>query len=219
MKKVFDLSLYLVTHRESMSLSAFKAIITQAVRGGVTMVQLREKEQPSTELTKLAKQVHAWLKAHNVPLIINDCVETAIMTQAEGVHIGQSDACAITARNQLGPDAIIGLSVETFEQAHAAFSLPIDYIAASPVFVSKTKPDANRPWGLSNLSRLCELSPLPVVGIGGVHPHTLTPMLDTGLNGVAVVSSIFSAPNPEQAAHEMMDSISAHRSNQTGLRR
>lgn len=200
MKNPLDLSLYLVTHREMHSLENFFSIIHQAINGGVKIVQLREKETPVQEIIALGKSLHAFLKPLGIPLIINDRVDVALAVNAEGVHLGQSDACVAEARRLLGRQAIIGLSVESMEQAIAAEEEDVDYLAASPVFSTQTKSDCEAPWGLDGLKRLCSTSRHPIIAIGGINETNAAEIIECGAAGVAVVSAIFNAPCPKSAA-------------------
>lgn len=196
-----DLSVYLVTNRGTRTKEELCRIVSQAVEGGVTIVQLREKETTTEEMIEIGKELHTLLKPLDVPLIINDRVDVALAIQAEGVHLGQSDMSIAEARALLGKEAIIGLSVENLEQAHRSFQEEVDYIAASPVFPSKsTKLDHAPPWGLVGLKTLCALSPHPVVAIGGINDTNARQVMDCGAAGIAVVSFIMSAPNPKTAA-------------------
>lgn len=198
-----DLSLYLVTHRGSRDLESFFKIIIAAVEGGVTLVQLREKECSAREMIDIGKKLLHLLRPLKIPLIINDRVDVAHVLQADGVHLGQSDLAVSEARAILGPQAIIGLSVESLEQARNAVIENVDYLAASPLFETKTKTDCTQPWGLQSLKELCSLSKHPIVAIGGINETNVMQVKECGVNGVAVVSAIFDAPCPKTAAHRI----------------
>lgn len=200
---MIDLSLYLVTHRGSFDLDSFFKIIAAAVEGGVTLVQLREKECSAQEMIDIGKHLLHLLQPLNIPLIINDRVDVAHAVQADGVHLGQSDLSVSEARAILGPQAIIGLSVESLEQARNATRENVDYLAASPVFETKTKTDCTQPWGLQGLNELCSLSKHPIVAIGGINETNVAQVKACGVSGVAVVSAIFDAPCPKTTAHRM----------------
>lgn len=204
MKELIDLSLYLVTHRGDMGLGAFYDLIDQAVKGGVSAVQLREKEVSQKEFIEIGKELLKRLRLKGVPLIINDSVEIALEIGANGVHLGQSDFPAEEARRILGRRAVIGLSVETLEQGLMAQGLDIDYIAASPVFATPSKLDTGKPWGLEGLRQLCKISKHPVIGIGQIHSANVQDILLAGAKGVAVVSAIFNAQDPYLAAYELI---------------
>ena len=203
-----NLSLYLVTHRGSLSREAFFRIVREAVAGGVTIVQLREKEAPFHEMVALAQDLLAFLRPLGIPLIVNDRVDVAAASGADGVHLGQSDVKVSEARKMLGRSAIIGLSVETMQQALDAAHEEVDYLAASPVFSSKTKTDCAAPWGLDGLKRLCAVAKHPVIGIGGIDAANAGDVLACGAVGVAVISAIFGAPCPRSAAAEMRHAFS-----------
>lgn len=210
-KNSLDLSLYLVTRRESLSLEAFYNVVLEAVEGGVSIVQLREKGTALAEFAELGKGILDILRPKGVPLIINDSIELALAIGADGVHLGQGDASVVKARKLLGPKAIIGLSIETLEQARAAESLDLDYIAASPVFATPTKTDTAKPWGLEGLSELCRSTKFPVVSIGGINLGNIEDIVHAGSAGVAVVSAIIDAPSPQKAARELLIKIEGAR--------
>lgn len=197
------LKLYLVTDR-SLSLGrSLEEVVSEAVEGGVTIVQLREKDTPTGEFIQLAHRLKAILKPYGVPLIINDRVDVAIAVDAEGVHIGQSDMPYQTARKMLGPDKIIGLSVESMEDVLKANQLDVDYIGISPVFATPTKTDTATPFGLDGLREAVRLSVHPTVAIGGMNKSTAADVMQTGCDGIAVVSAISSAQSPKAAAEEL----------------
>lgn len=200
MRSPLDLSLYLVTNRGELALEDFFRIIRQSIEGGVKIIQLREKETATREMIAMGKMLHSFLKPLGIPLIINDRVDVAHAMNANGVHLGQSDVQVAEARVILGRQAIIGLSVETIEQAIAAADEDVDYLAASPIFLTKTKPTPHKPWGLEGLKHLCAISAHPVVAIGGIDETNVEKVLDSGAAGVAVVSAIFDAPCPKLAA-------------------
>lgn len=179
----------------------------EAVEGGATMVQLREKDCPTGEFVALARRLKEALAPHNVPLIINDRVDVALAVDAEGVHIGQSDMLYEDARRLLGPDKIIGLSVESFEDIEVANSLDVDYIGISPVYGTPTKSDTAEPFGLEGLRKAVALSVHPTVAIGGMNSGSIGEVMALGADGVAVVSAICSAPSPRKAAQELRDII------------
>ncbi len=202
-----DLSFYLVTQRGGLNLEAFYQVISAAVEGGVSIVQLREKGTNAVEFARIGKGLLGILKPIGIPLIINDSIEIALAIGADGVHLGQGDESVIEARKILGPRAIIGLSVETLAQAKSAESLGVDYIAASPVFGTPTKTDTAEPWGMEGLRGLCSSTMLPVVAIGGINIGNVQDMFRMGSSGVAVVSAIFKAEFPREVAREFVIQI------------
>lgn len=205
----FNLSLYLVTDRPLSLGRPIEEVVVAAVEGGVTMVQLREKDCPTGEFITLARALKGALAPHGVPLIINDRVDVALAVDADGVHIGQSDMSYEDARRLLGPDKIIGLSVENFSDLERANSLDVDYVGISPVYGTPTKSDTAEPFGLEGLRRAVALSAHPTVAIGGMNATTIGEVMQTGVDGVAVVSAICSAPSPKAAAQELLDIIKA----------
>ncbi len=198
-----DLKLYLVTDRGLSLGRDMEWIVSEAVRGGATMVQLREKQCGTREFVALAKRLKEVLSAKGIPLIINDRVDVALACGADGVHIGQSDMPYEIARRLLGKDAIIGLSVENQEDIAVANTLNVDYIGVSPVFATSTKTDTAAPFGLDGLRKAVQTSVHPVVGIGGMNESTAALVRDTGADGIAVVSAIVSAPSPYEASFRL----------------
>lgn len=203
MKKSFDLSLYLVTDRPLSSGRDMAWIVREAAAGGVTMVQLREKECSTAEFIALARELKRALQPLGIPLIINDRVDVALAVDADGVHIGQSDMPYDVARRLLGPDKIIGLSVETMEEVIAANALDVDYIGISPVYATPTKTDTLTPFGLEGIEEVMRLSRHRCVAIGGMNRATIGEVIARGVEGVAVVSAIVAADSPREASEEL----------------
>ena len=203
MSRRFDPRLYLVTDRGLSCGRPIDVVVEAAVRGGVTAVQIREKSCPAAEFLERALRLKALLDRFGVPLIVNDAVDAAAACRAAGVHLGQGDASITEARRILGPDAIIGLSVETLEQADAAAGSDIDYLGVSPVFSTPTKTNTGAAWGLDGLRHLRARTPKPLVAIGGINASNAASVLAAGADGLAIVSAICSAPDPESAAREL----------------
>lgn len=197
--------LYLVTDRGLAMGRDMLDIVREAVAGGVTMVQLREKDCPMRDFVALGRELVALLRPLGVPLIINDRVDVALACDADGVHIGQSDMPYDIARRLLGPDRIIGLSVESMDDIVAANALDVDYVGVSPVFATSTKTDTARPFGLDGLLEAVRLSVHPTVAIGGMNARTAADVMACGTDGIAVVSAIVSAESPREAARELID--------------
>lgn len=209
-----QLKLYLVTDRSLSSGRSLEEVVSEAVAGGVTMVQLREKDASTGEFVELAFRLKEILKPYNVPLIINDRVDVALAVDAEGLHIGQSDMPYEIARKLLGPDKIIGMSVENMDDLLEANRLDVDYVGISPVYGTPTKTDTAEPFGLEGLRRSVALSDHPTVAIGGMNAGTIADVIAAGTDGVAVVSAICSADSPRSAAKELLEIID--RSGQAG---
>jgi len=201
--KNFDPALYLVTDRLLSRERPIEFIVEQAVKGGVTMVQLREKNCSTLEFVKLAISLKKLLAHFRVPLIINDRLDVALASDADGLHIGQEDMPCNIARKILGNDKIIGLSVESFDQALEANNLDVDYIGISPVFVTGTKPELTSALGLAGIRKISSVSKHPVVAIGGINAKNAAEVLMAGADGLAVVSAIVSADDPMKAAREL----------------
>ena len=204
------LKLYLVTDRELSLGRSLEEVVSEAVQGGVTVVQLREKDASTGEFIELARRLMTLLKPLDIPLIINDRVDVALAVDADGVHIGQSDMSYEDARRLLGPDKIIGLSVESFEDIEAANALDVDYIGISPVYGTPTKTDTAEPFGLDGLRKAVQMSVHPTVAIGGMNASTIAEVMAAGTDGVAVVSAICSAENIRKATSELRMIVEAN---------
>ena len=202
-----DLALYLVTDRGLALGRDLETIVLQAVEGGVTLVQLREKDIDTRGFIALGLRLKAALAGTGVPLLINDRVDVALAVDADGVHIGQSDMPYETARRILGPDKIIGLSVETMDEVVQANALDVDYVAVSPVFATHTKTDTLTPFGYEGMEHACRLTRHPVCCIGGMNQDTVGRAIACGADGAAVVSAIVSAPNPYLASKNLKSII------------
>lgn len=207
--KSFDLSLYLVTDR-SLSLGRpLEEVVEEAVKGGVRMVQLREKSCTSREFYEQAMLLKRCLRPYDVPLIINDRLDIALACEADGLHIGQSDIPYHVARRLLGKEKIIGLSVESVQDALDANEAEIDYIGISPVFGTPTKTDTALPLGLEGVRAISKISKHPKVAIGGINRANAAEVIQAGADGLSVVSAIMSARSPKEAASELKHIIDA----------
>jgi len=210
---VIDYSLYLVTDRALSRGRATVDIVREAVAGGVTCVQLREKSCTTQEFIEEAQKLHALLAPLSIPLIINDNVEVALAVGAEGVHLGQKDMAIAEARRQLPASCIIGISAESLKDAIQAEKDGADYIGVSPVFATPTKTDTAPPLGLEGLRAIRAAVRVPLVAIGGIHGENVQEIIRAGADGVAVVSAIVAADFPQLAAAALQQEIrmvSAH---------
>ena len=203
------MSLHLVTDRGLTMGRSLLDIIRAAVAGGISVVQLREKECSTREFVELGKAVIAVLAEHDVPLIINDRIDVALAVGAQGVHIGQSDMPYPQARAILGPRAIIGLSVETPEQALEANQFDVDYLGLSPVFATATKTDLPPHLGIQGVAKIRALSRHQLIAIGGINSANAKEVINAGAHGLAVVSALCSAPDPQKAAIALCQKIAA----------
>lgn len=191
---------YLVTDRALCGNRSVQDVILLAVQGGVAYVQLREKDLSTRMFVEEAVAVKKMLAPYAVPLIINDRMDVALACGADGIHIGQEDMPYETARRLMGPKAMIGLSVETWEDVQKAQALDVDYIGVSPVFATPTKTDTGEPWGLAGVQKIRTFSRHPLVAIGGIHESNAKEVVKAGAGCLAVVSAICSAEDPAQVA-------------------
>lgn len=195
--------LYLVTDRGLCGNKPLDEVVMQAVKGGASYVQLREKEISTRAFVEEALKIKKLLRPYKVPLIINDRLDVALACGAEGVHIGQEDMPYEIARKLMGREAIIGLSVETWEDVEISQTLDVNYIGVSPVFATPTKTDTKGAWGLEGLTRIKAFSKHPLVAIGGINESNVKDIVKAGAKCVAVVSAICSSPDPEAAAQRI----------------
>jgi thiamine-phosphate pyrophosphorylase len=202
-----DYSLYLVTDRPLCRGRSLLEVVEAAVRGGATVVQLREKHCPTGEFILLARQLKRLLQGSGVVLIINDRLDVALAAGADGVHLGQQDMAIADARRLAGPSLIIGVSAESLEDALRAEMEGADYIGISPVFATTTKKDAAEPLGLDGVRQIRAAVRLPLVGIGGINVDNVAFVIAAGADGAAVVSAIVAAESPEQAARALKKRI------------
>ncbi|HCZ9035333.1 TPA: thiamine phosphate synthase [Vibrio alginolyticus] len=199
--------LYLATD-DQQDLATLKRVVRKAVEGGVTMVQVREKHGDVRAFIERAQAVKDILKDTNVPLIINDRVDVALAVDADGVHLGQSDMPATIARELIGPNKILGLSIENEEQLAEADSLPIDYIGLSAIFATPTKTNTKKFWGIDGLKMALETTSLPIVAIGGINESNIPQLSATGVHGLALVSAICHAEDPKAASEYLLGLMS-----------
>ena len=199
--------LYLVTDRRLCGGKPLEEVITGAVKGGVAYLQLREKDVSTRFFVEEAKRIKKLLEPYKIPLIINDRVDVALACSADGVHIGHDDMPYEIVRKLMGQKAIIGLSVEIWEDVEASQKLDVSYIGVSPVFSTPTKTDTKEPWGLKGLSKIKAYSRHPLVAIGGINESNVTEVVKAGADCIAVVSAICAAPDPEMAARNINNLI------------
>ncbi|MDO5358279.1 MAG: thiamine phosphate synthase [Slackia faecicanis] len=204
------LRLYAVTDDAWLGGRTLEACCAAAVRGGVTFLQLRDKHATSARLEARYRAIEDALAcmpaASRVPFVINDDVQAALVCDADGVHVGQSDTACAQARALLGPDKIVGVSAQTVEQALAAEAAGADYLGVGALIATATKPDAAI-VARDELARICAAVSIPVVGIGGLGPATLSCLQDTGVQGAAVVSAVFAADDIEAASAALKEGV------------
>ena len=206
-----DYTLYLVTDRSLARGRTSVEIVREAVAGGATCVQLREKNCGTREFLEEARAFQAALRGTGVPLVVNDRVDVALAVDADGVHLGQQDMALADARRLGPPGWIIGVSAECVEDAIRAEREGADYIGVSPVFATPTKTDAALPLGLEGLRQMRAAVKIPLVAIGGIHAGNAREVIRAGADGLAVVSAIVSADSPREAARQLRREIEAAR--------
>jgi thiamine-phosphate pyrophosphorylase len=210
-KRQIDYSLYLVTDRSLSRGRSTLEIVRAAVRGGATCVQLREKTCSTREFIEEALKLKAFLDSSGVALIINDRVDVALAVAADGVHLGQSDMPLAAARAIVGESMVIGISAESLRDAVEAENGGADYLGVSPIFATPTKADTAPPLGLEGLQAIRRAVKIPLVGIGGLNRGNAAEAVRRGADGVAVVSAIVAAEDPEQAARDLKREIDTAR--------
>jgi len=203
-KRKIDYSLYLVTDRDLMSAPTLEIAVEDAVKGGCTVVQLREKTASSLEFFRIAKKIKRVTNRHDVPLIINDRVDIALAVDADGVHVGQSDLPADVVRKLLGPNKILGVSASNIDEAKDATAAGADYLGVGAMFPTGTKTDADLTT-MEELSRMRRDVALPIVVIGGINVATAPLFHGLGIDGLAVVSAILASPDIKKAAMELKE--------------
>ena len=202
-KENLDYTLYLCTDRGLMSTDTLEKAVEEAILGGVTMVQLREKDCSSKEFYETALRIKEITDAYEVPLLINDRVDIALAVDADGVHIGQSDLPVKIARKILGKDKIIGVSARNVAQALEAEQNGADYLGVGAMYATGTKKDA-KVTSREELLKIRQVVKIPIVVIGGINQKTLSNFKGIGINGLAVVSAVIAAKDIKAAAAEMV---------------
>lgn len=201
-KNMLSYRLYLVSDQRVLQNRNFLKSIEEALKGGVTMLQLREKDATSKAFYTLALETRKLTDRYNVPLIINDRVDIALAVDAAGVHLGQQDLPVSVARELLGPGKILGASTATLAEAKKAEAQGADYIGVGALFPTETK-NNTRKVTLDQLRTIKEQISIPVVGIGGIHEKNISSVLSTDIDGVAVVSAILGKEDIETAAKDL----------------
>lgn len=202
MKPNIDYRLYLVTDREIMSTEKLEIAVEQAILGGCTVVQLREKNCLSLEFFEIAIKIKEVTDKYQIPLIINDRIDIALAVDAAGVHIGQSDIPARIARKLIGDNKILGVSASNFEEAMRAYEDDADYLGVGAMFVTDTKPDVKF-TSVDELVQIRKYIPLPIVVIGGINKTTIPNFKGIDINGFAVASAIISQSDIKAAAQNL----------------
>jgi len=197
-----DLLLYAVTDRSWLGGEPLESAVEKAIKGGATFVQLREKGLDYEKFLEEARKIRQLCRWYGIPFVVNDNVDIAIAVDADGVHVGQKDMEAGNARKLIGGDKILGVSVQTVEQAILAEKKGADYLGVGAVFPTGSKADAEL-VSLETLGEICRSVSIPVVAIGGISKDNVMELAGTGICGVAVISAIFAQPDVERAASEL----------------
>ncbi|MBR3993713.1 MAG: thiamine phosphate synthase [Clostridia bacterium] len=198
----FDSSMYFITDSTNYSEEEFLYRVEQALMGGITLLQLREKDKSTREYIDLAEKVHTLTKKYNVPLIIDDRVDVALAIDAEGVHVGQSDMPVSTARKLMGDDKIVGATTKTVPQALEAYEQGADYLGVGAIYPTTTKVKTVL-TSTETLGNICSAVPIPVNAIGGLNKDNIDVLKGIPIAGICVVSAIMKADDPKQAAVEL----------------
>ena len=197
-----DLLLYAVTDRHWLNGRTLHEVVKESLDGGVTFVQLREKQLDEAHFLQEAKDLKELCRAYHVPFVINDNVELALEMDADGVHVGQSDMEAGDVRAKLGPDKIIGVSAQTVEQAILAEKHGADYLGVGAVFPTSSKDDATD-VPFETLKAICEAVSIPVIAIGGITEDNVKELAGSGICGIAVISAIYGQKEIRKASKEL----------------
>ncbi len=198
------MKLYLVTDSTGLDDKVFLKKVEDALKGGVTLLQLREKEKSTREYIALAEKVHTISKKYNVPLLIDDRVDVALAIEAEGVHLGQSDMPIDTARKIMGCGYIIGATAKTVPQALEAYKNGADYLGVGAIYPTTTKVKTVL-TSTETLQSICEAVPIPVNAIGGLNKNNINVLENTDIAGICAVSAIMKADDAKKAAEELFD--------------
>ncbi|WP_282195172.1 thiamine phosphate synthase [Thomasclavelia cocleata] len=197
------LKLYLVTDRKWLNGHKLTDDLEKAILGGVTIIQLREKNLSNEEFISIAKDVKKVCQKYHIPLIINDNLEVALAINSDGIHIGQNDIPASIVRKQIGPDKILGVSVHNLKEAFQAKIDGADYVGVGAIFSTETKNDATNVT-LDSLKKICDNIDLPVVAIGGINLDNISKLKDINIAGIAVVSAIMKANDITAASGQLV---------------
>lgn len=198
------LELHLLTNCNAAN-DNYLRFIKKCILSGVTHVQLRQKNWSYQDLLHFGYELKNLLKPYNTKLIINDNLKLAIALDADGIHLGQTDCNYRLARIEFGTHKIIGLSIESHAELLEANKMSeVNYVAASAVFASKSKNNLKKIWGINGLNEFCKISKHPVIAIGGIDISNIKEVVATGINGIAIISAIHNAYNPQQYIQQLL---------------
>lgn len=199
-----SLRLYAVTDRTWLNGRTLRQVVSEAVSGGATTIQIREKNSGYEDFKSQALEIQALCKENHIPFIVNDNVDLALDIDADGVHVGQSDMEAVKVRDLIGPDKILGVSASTVREAIEAERNGADYIGAGAVFQTGSKSDAVNVTH-DVLREICSAVKIPVIAIGGINSGNISELKGSGIAGVAVISAIFASQDIEKSARELLE--------------
>ena len=199
--------LYVITDQRISSGKSHLEVAEAALAGGATVIQFRDKEMEDSEAIEVCRKIYELTKKKGIPFIVNDRVEVARMVQANGVHLGQEDQSFDFARKILNKNQIIGISVETVDQAIKAVERGADYLGVGPIYPTATKPDSGKAIGITRLKEIKGVVKVPIVAIGGINEDNLEEVLRAGADGIAVISAVVSAPDITQACRKLKNKI------------
>ncbi len=202
-----DLFLYAVTDRKWTGKKTLFEQVEESIKGGVTFVQIREKELEYKLFLDEAIKMKDLCKKYDIPFVVNDNVDIAIKSNADGVHVGQEDMEALNVREMIGKDKILGISVQTLEQAIEAEKKGADYLGVGAIFPTNSKDNAVK-VSIETLSLICKSVNIPVVAIGGINKTNINQLKNTGISGVALISAIFENDDIEYATRELKEILS-----------
>ncbi len=202
--KELNTKLYFITESTNYGEEEFLFRVEEALKGGATLLQLREKEKTTREYIELAEKVHSITKKYNVPLIIDDRVDVALAIQAEGVHVGQSDMPVYIARKLMGEDKIVGATTKTVPQAKEAYKQGADYLGVGAIYPTTTKVKTVL-TSTETLKDICNSVPIPANAIGGLNKDNINVLKGIPIAGICVVSAIMKAKNPQKATTELIE--------------
>ncbi|MGB5931814.1 MAG: thiamine phosphate synthase [Anaerolineae bacterium] len=206
-----DCTLYVITDAKLSRGRSHLEVAQATIEGGASIIQFRDKQMSTRQLVETARKIKELTDEASIPLIINDRLDVALAVDADGVHVGQDDMPAALARQLIGPHKILGVSASTVEEALQAEREGADYVSASPVFTTPTKPDAPPPTGLEGLKAIVEAVNLPVIAIGGINEKNAAEVIEAGAQGIAVISAVISAPDIVAAARYLRETVEAAR--------
>jgi thiamine-phosphate pyrophosphorylase len=213
-----DWTLYVVTDSCLVDRRSLTGVIEAAIRGGAGVIQYREKHADTRQMIISARALCQVCRRLGAVFLVNDRLDVALAVDADGVHVGQQDMPVALARTMLGPDKLLGVSVQDARALDEAESQGADYLSLSPVFATPTKPDHEEPLGLEAVRALAGRSRLPVVAIGGINSTNVAQVMRAGAQGICVISAVLGAPDPERAARELYELAKAVREEGGGVK-